>query len=160
MRSILVALGLFRSLRDTLTTEKRVTRIIAITVMGFVLVVVAYSMWSSQQGFINKSTHVSGTVTELLSRRDIHNHTVYWPVVKFTTHENQAETYTSTVYSNPPAYSVGQVVDIYYDPENPHVATIGGQSDTIDLCIGGLGGFFLLVGISTVASRLIRGSWQ
>ena len=130
---------------------------IIFAIIGIVMVVIAFVLSNNEQQFIRTATHVTGTVTQLLTSTDSKNNSSYKPVVQFTTTDGQEITYTSNISSNPSPYSIGQKVDIYYDPANPHSVVIAGQTGLIYLIVGGMGGLFALIGVATVFFRIVRG---
>jgi len=139
---------------------RRTTSIIGSTIfaiIGIGMVIVAIVLAINEQKFISTATHVSGTVTDFVTGTDSKGNTNYKPVVEFTTLDGQAYKYTSNISNNPPAYQVGQKVDIYYDPANPENVVIAGQSGTIYLIIGGMGAVFALIGAGTVFWRIVSG---
>lgn len=73
---------------------------------------------------------VSGTVidNDYMSRTDPQDisriYWLYFPVVSFTTADGNLYIFTQGGGSDPPAYEVGEAVEVLYNPENPHDATI------------------------------------
>jgi hypothetical protein len=76
------------------------------------------------------------------------------PEVAFKTNQNQLIRFVSTRFSNSFHYEVGQVVEVYYDSQNPSSAGIVGYTNphtaSSNSFIGGillilLGSFFLIV---------------
>lgn len=118
-------------------------------IIGLALLGGAFFLYQNKQTFLEKAITVKGTVTELLpSRSD--NSTTYKPVVSFTTKDGKQIQYTSSVSSNPPSYEVGETVEIFYDPADPHDANINGFASLwlAPLILGFIGTIFFLIGFS------------
>ena len=81
-------------------------------------------------GFINAllfaltSKKTKGIVTAFTSSRGSKGGTVYHPVYTFTTEDGQELTQEDKLGSNPPAFIVGQEVQVLYSPRNPQSAKI------------------------------------
>jgi hypothetical protein len=71
-----------------------------------------------------------GSVTDnnYLSTQDLEDSSretwAYYPVVTFTTGDGDLVTFTDGVGTFPPEYEEGERVEVLYDPQNPHDATI------------------------------------
>ena len=87
-------------------------------VIGSVLLYFSHSLYISTHEFISTSKTKIGTVTEL-SGSD-----VYYPHISFETENDKNINFRSSVGTNPPSYSVGDSVEILYDPKNPQNAQI------------------------------------
>ena len=68
------------------------------------------------------------------------NGTMYRPTVRFTT-DNGPVTFTGFVASDPPAYSVGQQVHVFYDRAQPSAAIIDSfvERMLLPVVFGGIG---------------------
>ncbi len=76
--------------------------------------------------FLETAVSSSGEVVDFeVKQRDGENSVSYSPVVKFS-HEGEVFQFTSPVSANPPAYEVGDAVEILLDPLNPEAAKING----------------------------------
>src|SRR5689334_10430332 len=64
--------------------------------------------------FVNHSQKVRGTVVDEF----IQPPSTSYPIVQFTTLKGEVITYKSTVSSDPPEHSIGDTVDIYYNPSD------------------------------------------
>jgi uncharacterized protein DUF3592 len=73
---------------------------------------------------MESATAAQGLVTGLEEGSGGEGGTVYRPIVQFTTAEGQVATFTESVGSSPPRYSVGQTVRVVYPPGNPSGARI------------------------------------
>lgn len=134
--------------------EKKIKIIAGIAAtVGIVLIVIAAVLFINAKNFQAKAVAVEGLVTELREMSNTTNQPgqirafTYAPVIKYTTKEGQEFTYCSNNSSNPPAYAVGEKVQIYYDPSNPADAAMAGISGMLGSIIcGGIGIVFLLFG--------------
>jgi hypothetical protein len=88
--------------------------------------------------------HADGTVVDLS-----YGGRSYDPVVEFTGPSGNTVRFTSWVGSNPPAWDVGEHVDVLYDPDNPRDAVIDAywQKWFLPTLFGLIGTPFLLLGI-------------
>ncbi|GIW72147.1 MAG: hypothetical protein KatS3mg102_1689 [Planctomycetota bacterium] len=107
----------------------RVIRIVlgSFLAIGLLLAALAaYFLWDAM-GFRATAASTEGTVIGLAwtSSTGTTSHTMHTaaPVVEFTAN-GQRYRFTSSVSSNPPAYSVGERVQVLYDPEQPQRARI------------------------------------
>lgn len=107
---------------------------------------------------IKKSDLVTGKVAALEPNHDSDGTDTYAPVVSYTWN-GQEKTYRSTMYSYPPAYEVGEEVQLFVNREEPEKVYINSFSDrwlpvTI---LGGLGCFLLIFAIiMSFASRKVK----
>ncbi|QNS08012.1 DUF3592 domain-containing protein [Streptomyces xanthii] len=78
------------------------------------------------------------------------------PVVEFTTREGRATTFRSSMGSNPPAYDLGERVDVLYRADSPQDAKIDGFVSLwlLPLIFTGVG--LLIGGIATTVAVLVR----
>jgi hypothetical protein len=141
----------------SLTTAKYLFVIIgSAMLLGGVL---AYSHTAS---FIHRADSAYGTVTALVPRISndnantngaISNTTKYsWqPVVQFK-HGAQLIQFTDSLATNPPAYNVGETVNVLYLEEDPYDAKIESFMSLwfSTMFFGGLGAIFLAVGTGMI----------
>ncbi len=90
--------------------------------IGSVLLAIAAFFFSQEQSFLQRAVSTTGTITDLAASTSTDSHgfdsTSYCPVIDFRTKDGQTVEYQSSVCSDPPAYTVGQKVDMVYDPQN------------------------------------------
>lgn len=100
-----------------------------------------------KKAFLEKAETVQGTVIEMIAKRS-DDSTTYSPVVSFKTKTGQDITFTSSVSSSPPSYSVNETVEVLYDPSDPSDANINGFTSLwlSVLILGILGAVFFLIG--------------
>ncbi|NGP75402.1 DUF3592 domain-containing protein [Balneolaceae bacterium YR4-1] len=124
------------------------------TLVGLALVGLSIYLGMKRAEFLETALTASGEVTRLIESRSDDSY-VYYPMVEFTVPgSEQAITFRHDSGSNPPSYSVGEVVSVLYDPQNPHNAIIdGGLLNWFATALTSLLGLiFAGVGISSVIS--------
>jgi hypothetical protein len=96
--------------------------------LGVCILTFIYWMHTQQEAFARIATSTMGTVIEMQERSSKSSSgtrsTSYAPVVQFVTKREDVYTFTSAMSSNPPAYSVGDQVEVLYNPENPPEAVL------------------------------------
>jgi len=119
--------------------------------IGLVLLAGAISLYFAKQSFLKRAETVQGKVVELVSKRS-DNSIMYTPVISFITREGSEIEFASSVSSNPPSYSVGETVEIMYDPKEPNEADINSFSSLWlgVLVLGILGTVFFLIGFAII----------
>jgi len=117
--------------------------------VGLVLCAVAWLLHHNTATFIASASRTQGEVMRLLhvesSKR---NESGTWkPLVRFKAPSGEIIEFAPSSSSSPPAYEVGETVDVFFDPNDPQDAMLdgffslwGGATIT-----GGLGLVFLLV---------------
>ncbi len=99
------------------------------TIIGIGMLVGAFFMYKSANEFLETSITAEGTVIDLLRSRSSSssdNSITYKPLVEFTEKEGNRIEFSSSTSSNPPSYSVGEKVEVLYNPESPNKAKIKG----------------------------------
>lgn len=92
--------------------------------VGIGLVVLGLVLGVRTLLFVRGGTATQGRVVDL-SPRATQTGTGYVPVVEFTTPDGQAHRFTDEqLKSNPPRFTVGQVVAVKYDPDQPDRAKL------------------------------------
>lgn len=107
--------------------------------------------------FLKNAIKAEGTVIELIRSRSDDSIT-YQPVVVFVSQKGEEIEFTSSVGSNPPSYSKGQTVEIFYLPENPQTAEINGFFSLwgVPIILGAMGGIFSTVGASILVAIISK----
>ncbi|ASK35373.1 hypothetical protein CEK62_13770 [Alcanivorax sp. N3-2A] len=102
--------------------------------------------------FLDTAVSASGTVTELVSKRDDDNGLMYSPRVHFRDGEGNSVRFVPNMSSNPPAYSVGEGVRVLYAPGHSEQARLNGFFSLwgASSITGGLGVLLVLVGAGLV----------
>jgi len=118
---------------------------------GFVLLGVAGFLTFRVSSFIGRSRPATGIVTALSSveSRDSNSNPqlTYAPVFSFETAGGRTYTITSRSSSNPPAFEVGEAVNVLYDPADPDGARIDSfwQLWGVPVLLGSMGTFFFAI---------------
>ncbi|RSZ37130.1 MULTISPECIES: DUF3592 domain-containing protein [unclassified Variovorax] len=117
--------------------------------VGIVLCAVAWLLHHNTTSFIESASRTQGEVVRLLHvESSERNESGTWkPLVRFNAPSGEIIEFAPSSSSSPPAYEVGETVDVFFDPRNPQEARLdgffslwGGAAIT-----GGLGAVFLLV---------------
>ncbi|PWR22589.1 DUF3592 domain-containing protein [Zavarzinia aquatilis] len=79
--------------------------------------------------------------------------TLYCPVVGFSTRDGRWIELTSSTCAQPPAYAIGESVEVDYDPAAPEMAAFGGffTRHLLSLVFGGIGAIFTVLGVVILA---------
>jgi hypothetical protein len=139
------------------------------TIIGLVALAVATILYLHTRTFLETSIVAQGTVIDLVmveSDRSSSSSGVsirastnsYAPVVKFTTENGLTYKFKSSFSTYPPAYDVGEKVEVLYNKTDPDEASInsfffiwGGT-----LIIGSLGLLFATIGLAMLAIDLFK----
>lgn len=98
-----------------------------VTGIGLALLVGAGLTYFQSVNFLNHAKLTTGTVVGIFVTVDQDtNSTLYCPEISFTTKTGQTIKFDANTCSAPSAYAVGDVVNMYYDPQNPQDAQIKG----------------------------------
>ncbi|PBJ09034.1 DUF3592 domain-containing protein [Flavobacterium sp. ACN6] len=116
-------------------------------IIGAALLTGAFFLYQNKSAFLEKAVSVQGTVIEMVAKRS-DNSTTYSPVISFKTKSGQEITFSSSISSNPPSYSVNETVEVLYNPADPKEANINTFSSLWigPLILGGIGIVFFLIG--------------
>jgi hypothetical protein len=87
--------------------------------IGLILLAIAGYVYYQEQSFLGRAELATGTVSDFtISTETDGTGRTYCPKIDFTTKDGQQVLYYANVCSSPPAYEVGQQVEVYYDPHN------------------------------------------
>jgi hypothetical protein len=143
----------------TLSTAKYV-----LAAIGLVLLLASLAVYEQTASFVRRAARAQGTVTALvphqLSNYSTTNGSVstrlsvsysYAPVVRFR-HGAQQIQFSDSVASNPPAYHVGETVNVLYLESDPYDAKIESFTSLwfLPMLFGGIGTIFLAVGAGMI----------
>lgn len=104
------------------------------------------------RAFLARAEGAAGTVTRLerseSTDSDNRRSVYYYPYVRFELPSGEVHEFRGGTGSNPPAWAIGERVDVLYDPARPAEARIRGFSSLWlgSVILGGLGLLFALVG--------------
>lgn len=125
--------------------------------VGLAMIFGAFFMYSKTQNFLSEAIITEGTVTHLVLSNSSDSST-YWPVVVFKTQNGELVEFTSSVGSNPPSYTQGEIVEVYYlesFPENAKIRSFfslwGGTT-----IVGGLGTIFFTIGFIIISANVLK----
>lgn len=127
------------------------------TIVGFVMLAVAFFTYSSTKGFLNSAIVTQGTVTQLVRSRSSDS-TTYKPVVEFKTSSGELIEFTSLSGTNPPSYSRGEGVEVVYQETSPEQAKIKGFFSLwgMSAIFGALGFLFFIIGFSIMLVSALK----
>ena len=131
--------------------------------IGIALLLASAYFYNATREFLQTATTTEGTVVELkqrVSTDDNKKKVSYAPVVTFVTGTGKKIEFLSTAGSNPPAYTVGQKVEVLYLPADPRNARIHDFISLwgIELILGLAGAIILLSESTAPASQRKKGS--
>jgi len=126
---------------------------IVLGLVGLLLLAIAYFLWTRTKEFVAQARPVKGTVIRMVT--DIEGASA--PVFKFTASNGDVIEKQENIYSRPPEYKVGQIVDILYDPSNPQAARVGKTSSLFftPVLLAAMGTIFIVSGAMMLALRII-----
>ena len=78
----------------------------------------------------------------------------YSPVVRFKTQNGQSVSFESTYSSSPPAYNVGESVEVIYSPGDPEKAVIRGEGQVFRIIFMTVGGIVIIFGLGIFGSNV------
>jgi len=121
---------------------------------GVLFLIIAAGIYFYTASFVDKAIETRGVVVRLIRSQD-----GYKPLVIFTTQQGQEVEYVPNFSSNPPAYRVGEEVVVFYDPQNPYHAMLGGRLlYLIPIIFAVVGSIFAIIGI--VILMVVRRRWR
>jgi hypothetical protein len=116
--------------------------------VGILMLLVALALWNKTRGFVARAATAPGTVTELIEVRDDDGgSSTFKPVVKFVDPEGREISFTSSYSSRPPAYDVGETVEVLFVRGDARINGFGSLW-LGPLILGGLGAVFTAIGLS------------
>lgn len=120
------------------------TSIVAVlfTIIGSIAGAVCAYATQSQLEFLRTAVHAEGRV--IANQRDgSGSKASYHPVVQFSTEDGEPVEFRGDIGSSPPAFDVGEVVGVRYQPDHPADARINTPMQM--WFASGLSGFFALI---------------
>lgn len=110
-------------------------------VIGCIILIVAgvlsYNTWK----FTKTAVKTTGKVVDMIASRSSSGSsrsTTYTPVVIYIDNKDNDHRYIASFSSSPPAYEIGELVDLYYDPANPSKAQLAGWGEYLGGIIAGI----------------------
>ena len=125
--------------------------------VGACLLTAAFIVYGNAQSFASSAESAEGVVVDLAYTSSSSGSSVA-PVVRFLTPEAEEIVFQSSVSSNPPAYDIGEKVNVLYDPADPSDATIDSfwQQYLLPVILGGIGGVFFAIGGGMLLARALK----
>jgi len=121
------------------------------TILGTGILVGTFFIYINASNFLKISITSQGTVVDLLESISSSNNSImYNPLVNFIDEKGNSIEFSSSSGSNPPSYTIGEQVEVLYNPEFPNDAKINGFFSIWGGAIitGILGVVFFSIGIS------------
>lgn len=95
----------------SISTRRPIIILIFFALIGVLMSYGTYRMWDSQRSFIRSSIESEGRVIDLKRISKDEGSDTYAPVITYT-QNGISKDFTSNVSSNPPSYSIGEMVPI------------------------------------------------
>ncbi|AZQ59830.1 DUF3592 domain-containing protein [Maribacter sp. MJ134] len=89
--------------------------------IGAFLAYGAFNQFQKTRNLLEKGIKTTAVVTEFSTHRS-DSSTMYTPVFEFTDRSQNKQTFKSGISSSPPAYEIGEKVQLIYDRTNPKKA--------------------------------------
>jgi hypothetical protein len=127
--------------------------------VGLILLVASMVVYYYQTKSRENTVLVKGKVIDMTSYRDSKGSRMYSPIIEFQ-FNNQNYQITSEVASSPPAFEVGEEVELFVPPANPKQATIDSFMEKwfVVLILGFMGSIFSLIGFLVMRSGFKKGN--
>jgi hypothetical protein len=119
------------------------------TGLGLILLAVAAFSYMREVSFLKATENATGTVVDLYYSSSTNGGGSFCPVIDFNTKAGEPVRYYGNVCSQPPAYDIGDKIDVVYDPADiKHVAIDAFWSEYLGAIIfAGIGLPFFLLGV-------------
>ena len=125
------------------------------SLVGIGLLVAGVAVSVTTVRFMVTAERVDGTVVDMVERTTTHStgrgsstDTAWHPMVEFSV-DGKPYSFQGSVGSSPPAYEVGDTVEVAYDPSDPHDARLASfwSAYFLPLILGGIGIVFTPIGV-------------
>jgi len=117
-------------------------------IIATVMISLAFYMASNTFDYINHSTRSVGKVVDF---KDVYSSRsmTYAPIIEYQLPSGNTAHFVSSTSSYPPAYDIGDPVNILYSNKQPQDASINGFFSLWigEIIVGGLGVLFLIIGV-------------
>ncbi len=130
---------------------------IIFTTIGFLMICGAILMTLNTYKFLDEAALGTGEVTGLVESHS-DNSVTYSPVVEFQTLEGNTLVFESSFSSSPPAYDIGEKVEVYYLPSLPDSAKLNGFFSLWGggLILGIIGSVFFTIGAGIILYGILQ----
>ena len=91
-----------------------------VLITGFVLLIISLTTFKNCLKLTKSGNKTIATVIDLQKNAE----NAFTPIFKFTTYTGEAITFKGFGASSPPAFNIGEKVNIVYDPEKPGNAKV------------------------------------
>jgi hypothetical protein len=118
-------------------------------VSGAICLLVAVIVFARRELFLAHALVAKGTIVDLVEHRGSESDPTFAPVYVFTDAVGKEQKIHSSSSRNPPAYSVGESVKVYYSSDDSTDAVLDGFFDLwgVSAIFGGIGLGHLAIGI-------------
>lgn len=86
--------------------------------LGVVLLGIAGLVFFREQSFLSSAEKATGKVVDYNLSSSDDGGSTYCPVIEFTTQAGEPVKFFANVCSSPPAYEIGEDVEVFYDPQD------------------------------------------
>lgn len=132
------------------------------TLIGIGMLLGAFSLYKNTTSFLEEAARAEGTVVDLVRSRSSSSSSdsspTYKPEVTFVTETGETVQFVSSMGSNPPSYSIGEQVTVFYLPHRPQEAQLNGYFSLwgVATIFAGLGSVFALVGGGLIVFPVLK----
>jgi len=127
------------------------------------LIFIGVGLWSyhDTNRFVQTAQPAQGTVVELVrSARNEGSSRALCPVIEFTDHYGDSNTFQLNACSYPPRYRRGEIVEVLYASDNPHHAKLKDKSlHLISYIFSGIGALSTVIGFSVLIAFFFIRKW-
>jgi hypothetical protein len=96
--------------------------IMLILVLSALLAATAVCLWIRVRNRLSKSIYAEGEVIRYLEIPEGRGRTSKAPVIRYTASDGSSHLVNSSVFSNPPAFNIGDRIQVVYTERKPHEA--------------------------------------
>jgi len=126
---------------------------IYILLFGLIFYGIGFGLGYKQYSLERQGLQVQGEVVSFVQKCN-DDGCSYAPIVRFQTQDGRSVSYESYFSSSPPAYDVGESVQVFYSPENPEKAAIKGEGQVFRIVFMLVGGVIIIFGLGMFGSNV------
>jgi len=126
---------------------------IYILLFGLIFYGIGFGLGYKQYSLERQGLQVQGKVVSFVQKCN-DDGCSYAPIVRFQTQDGRSVSYESYFSSSPPAYDVGESVQVFYSPENPEKAAIKGEGQLFRIIFMLVGGVIIIFGLGMFGSNV------
>jgi hypothetical protein len=122
--------------------------------VGLILLIAAIIVYYNQSESLKNTVKSKGKVIDMVGSRGSKGGTTYSPIVEFQ-FNGQSYRISSEVSSSPPAFEIGEEVELFVPPSNPNKARINSFMENwfVVLILGFMGTIFSIIGFSVMRTK-------